>query len=892
MSDRSQKPWHALREQELLEALESSRDGLKREAAAERLRRYGSNRLPEAPKKPAILRFLVQFHNLLIYVLMVAGLAALALGHMIDAIVILAVVVINALIGFIQEGKAEQAMEAIGKMLALKATARRDGKWREVPAEELVPGDIVRIKSGDRVPADIRLVDAHGLRVDQAALTGESVPVGKTPDLVAEDTDLADRRNMIHSGCMATSGQAIGIVAITGTETELGRISDMLKSVEQLTTPLLQKINRFARLLTIIILGLTAFVVAMGALMHGMALGEGLLAGIALAVAAIPEGLPAIITITLAIGVQQMAKRNAIVRRLPAVETLGSVTIVCSDKTGTLTANELKARQVALAETMLDPKQDQMESNAGKALLRAAVLCNDFEPGADSGDPLERALVLLAEHQDTDVDALRKQHPRIGLIPFSSDHKFMASLSEGLITMKGAPEAILARCEFQHDGREAVGLDHDFWNDCLDRMTGNGLRVLAIAEKPVEESLEKLDPDHPPEDLTLLGLVGFADPPRPDVPDAIKACQSAGIRVKMITGDHVATARAIAIELGLMTSDGQSLTGHELDQLSAEELQEKVMETDVFARTTPEHKLRLVKALQAHHEVVAMTGDGANDAPALKRADIGVAMGIKGTEASRQAAEMVLADDHFATIVNGVEEGRGVYDNIRKAILFVLPTNAAQALVIIMAVLAGLTLPITPVQILWVNMAIAITLALSLAFEPLENDVMRRSPRPLDQELLTSFVVARILWVGLLLTAGTFYLFNQVLAASGNEALARTMAVNVIVAGQLTYLFNCRRWQAASWTPGALLSNRWAWLSVSLLILMQMAFTYLPPAQTLFGTTGLPLNYWWTVLGFGLLVFFLVEVEKTVTRWLDLGWAAPDGRPARSRPSNADARDA
>ncbi len=885
MSTGSQKSWHALREQELLKTLGSAREGLDSPSVARRLERHGLNQLPEAPKKPAILRFLVQFHNLLIYVLLMAGLAALALGHAIDALVILAVVVINALIGFIQEGKAEQAMEAIGKMLALKAMARRDGQWREIPAEQLVPGDMVRVRAGDRIPADIRLLEAHGLRVDQAALTGESVPVGKTPDPVAEDTDLADRRCMIYSGCMATSGQALGVVAITGADTELGRISAMLKGVETLTTPLLQKINRFARLLTFMILGLTAFVVGTGALVHGMALGEGLLAGIALAVAAIPEGLPAIITITLAIGVQQMAQRKAIIRRLPAVETLGSVTIVCSDKTGTLTANELKARKIALCEGLLDPEADRLQSTAGQSLLRAAVLCNDFEPGADSGDPLERALVQVAEHQGIQVAALRDQHPRIGLIPFSSDHKYMASLSRGLVTMKGAPEAILARCEFQHDGREAVGLDHDFWNDCLDRMTRNGLRVLAVAEKHVDDGQQQLDSEHAPEELTLLGLVGFADPPRPDVPDAIRACQSAGIRVKMITGDHVATARAIASELGLIGPDGPALTGHQLDQLSAEELHEKVIETDVFARTTPEHKLRLVKALQAHHEVVAMTGDGANDAPALKRADIGVAMGIKGTEASRQAAEMVLADDHFATIVNGVEEGRGVYDNIRKAILFVLPTNAAQALVIVLAVLAGLTLPITPVQILWVNMAIAVTLALSLAFEPLENDVMRRPPRPLDQELLTSFVVARVLWVGLVLTAGTFYLFNRVLLGTGDEAMARTMAVNVIVAGQITYLFNCRRWQAASFSRAALFSNRWAWLSVSLLVVMQVMFTYFPPAQTVFGTTPLPLSYWWPVISFGVLVFFLVEVEKAITRQLDIGWAAPDGRPARSPPT-------
>ncbi len=874
----SPPPWHALREQELLENLETERSGLDAAGAEERLARFGPNRLPEPPKKPAILRFLAQFHNLLIYILIVAGAAALALGETIDAIVILAVVVINALIGFIQEGKAEQAMAAIGKMLALKATARRDGSWREVAADSLVPGDIVQIKAGDRVPADIRLLDAHGLRVDQAALTGESVPVGKTPDVLAEDTDLADRRSMIYSGSMTTSGQAVGVVAVTGSQTELGRISDMLQNVEKLTTPLLLKINRFARVLTIIILVLTALVVTLGAVLHSMPLGEGLLAGIALAVAAIPEGLPAIITITLAIGVQQMAQKNAIVRQLPAVETLGSVTIVCSDKTGTLTANELKARAIALVEGMRDPEEDRLESAAGEALLRASVLCNDFDPGSNSGDPLERALVLVAEDQDVDIRALREQRPRTGLIPFSSDHKFMASLSQGLISMKGAPEAILARCDFQHNGRESETLDHDFWNDCLNRMTGDGLRVLAVAEKHVDDDVEALDHEHPPEGLTLLGLVGFADPPRKEVPEAIRSCQSAGIRVKMITGDHVSTARAIAIELGLMPADGKAMTGHELDRISAEELHERVLETDVFARTTPEHKLRLVKALQAHRQVVAMTGDGANDAPALKRADIGVAMGIKGTEASRQAAEMVLADDNFATIVNGVEEGRGVYDNIRKAILFVLPTNAAQALVIVLAVLAGLTLPITPVQILWVNMAIAVTLALSLAFEPLENDVMRRRPRPLDQELLTSFVVTRILWVGLVLTAGTFLLFNQVLAETGDEILARTMAVNVLVAGQITYLFNCRRWQAASFTPEALFSNRWAWLSVALLVVMQLLFTFLPAAQTIFGTTGLPLEYWWMVGAFGALVFVLVEVEKAVTRQLNIGWAAPDGR--------------
>ena len=873
----TQHPWHALGERELFEVLDSGQDGLESADARRRLLHYGPNRLPEARKKPALVRFLVQFHNLLIYVLMAAGLAALALGHRIDALVILAVVLINALIGFVQEGKAEQAMEAIGKMLALKARTRRDGRWQEIKAEQLVPGDIVRVKSGDRVPADISLIESHGLRVDQAALTGESVPVGKQPGLLDEKTDLADRRCMIHSGAMTTNGQATGIVVETGANTELGRISDMLQQVETLTTPLLQKINRFGRMLTLIILGLTTLVIVLAALLHDMPLSEGLLAGIALAVAAIPEGLPAIITITLAIGVQQMAARKAIIRQLPAVETLGSVTIICSDKTGTLTANELTVRSIALVEGRLDPQREALDSHAGQRLLRAAVLCNDHDPDADGGDPLERALVQLAQNHDLDVAELRRKHARTGLIPFSSEHKFMASLSRGLVSMKGAPEAILARCEFQQDGHDIQPLEHDPWNEQLESMTGDGLRVLAIAEKHVDDDLERLDQDHPPEELILLGLVGFADPPRADVPEAIRACQSAGIRVKMITGDHVATARSIALELGLMDVHGKAVSGQDLDRMDDEALQREAMEADVFARTTPEHKLRLVKALQARNQVVAMTGDGANDAPALKRADIGIAMGIKGTEASRQAAEMVLADDHFATIVNGVEEGRGVYDNIRKAILFVLPTNAAQALVIVMAVLAGMVLPVTPVQILWVNMAIAITLALSLAFEPLENNVMQRRPRPLNQELLTSFVVFRVLWVGLILTAGTFLLFNQVLTATGHEALARTMAVNVLVAGQITYLFNCRRWQAPTLTREAMFSNRWAWLSVGLLLILQLAFTYLPAFQTVFGTDSLPLRYWLLIVGFGLLIFALVELEKWLTRSQGWSWAAPEG---------------
>ena len=843
--------------------------GLSAEARRQRLARFGPNTLPDAARRPAWKRLLAQFNNLLIHVLMVAGVAAALLGHAIDAAVILAVVAINAVIGFVQEGKAEQAMAAIGKMLAADARVLEDGRWQTRPAESLVPDDVVQIQAGDRVPADLRLIEAHGLRTDQAALTGESVPVGKSTDPDADDTDLADRRNSAYSGTLVTAGQGVGVVFGTGERTEIGRISTLLGEVEVLTTPLLQRINRFARLLTILIISMAVIMVALGAWLHALAISDGLLAGIALAVAAIPEGLPAIITITLAIGVQAMAQRKAVIRRLPAVETLGSVSVICSDKTGTLTANHLTARMIALPDGT-HAAADLKLSDAGQALMIAGVLCNNAEDDPKSGDPLEIALLELAQSHGLSVAELRQSQPRLSLIPFASDHKYMATLHPGVIMLKGAPEVVLEVCQSDDHGKD--------WRAELEQLTGQGLRVLAFASRQVDDGITALDEDQSLSGFTLLGLVGFADPPRPEVPEAIKQCQSAGMQVKMITGDHASTALAIARELGITACDvthgaDQVLTGRDIDQLDDAALAARVRQVHVYARTTPEHKLRLVTALQAHGEVVAMTGDGANDAPALKRADIGVAMGIKGTEAARQAADMVLVDDNFATIVNGIQQGRGVYDNIRKAILFILPTNAAQALVVMAAVLAGVTLPITPVQILWVNMAISVTLALALAFEPTEPGIMKRPPRPLDQGLLTSFVVTRVVWVGALLTIGTFVMFNQVLASTGDEALARTVAVNLLVAGQITYLFSCRYWQAASFTLTALLANRWAWMMLAALLIMQGGFTYWPPMQAVFGTQALPADSWPPMLAFAALVFILVELEKALTRQLGLRWA-------------------
>ena len=853
--------WHACTADEVLNRLRSGRDGLGAAEVQRRLDATGPNAFPAARPRSALRRLLLQFHNVLIYLLLVSSIAAFMLDHPVDAAVILAVVVINAVIGYVQEGKAERAMQAIGRMLAPRARALRDGRWQEIDAETLVPGDLVRLKAGDRVPADIRLLDSHGLHVDQAALTGESVPVSKQTDVQPAGTALADRSAMAYAGTLATAGQGSGVVAATGRATELGRISTLLGEVHSLTTPLLRQMAVFGRWLALVVFGFAAATVVLSGWLHGTALSDGLMIGVALAVAAIPEGLPAIITITLAIGVQRMARRKAIIRRLPAVETLGAVSVICSDKTGTLTCNALVADRLALAEGECPAGSPPP---AARALLEAAALCNDASPHGD-GDPLEVALIRLAEAGGVEVDAVRQAQPRLALLPFSSEHKLMATRHRDRVCVKGAPEKLIARCDRQLRNGCVEAIDADAWHRMLATMAGEGLRVLAVAERREPGTSATLDDDDVASGLCLLGVVGFRDPPRPEVPAALDACRAAGIEVKMITGDHAATAAAIGDELGI-SGTGGVLTGPQIDTLSPAELDARVSTVHVFARTTPEHKLRLVSALQARGRVVAMTGDGANDAPALKRADIGVAMGIKGTEASRQAAEMVLADDNFATIVNGVEEGRGVYDNIQKSLLFILPTSVAEALVVLVAAVAGWQLPITPVQILWVNMVTAVTLGLALAFEPVEGDVMRRKPRPTGQGLITRYVGGRIAWVAAMLTVGIFVLFDLALAEGGSEPLARSVALNALVAGEVVYLFNCRRWLAPSWTIEALLANGWAWLSVAILIGLQAMVTYWPPAQRVFGTEGLALREWVWVAGLAIIVFVAVELEKAGLR--------------------------
>jgi calcium-translocating P-type ATPase len=843
--------WHALDPEATGARLAVGAEGLSAREAARRLARFGPNRLPAAPRRPAWRRFVDQFRSVLIQVLLVAAAVTALIGVHVDAVVIVAVVLINAWIGFVQEGKAESAMAALSKMLALEARVLRDGRLRTIDAEQLVPGDRVALRTGDRVPADVRVTEAHGLRAEEAALTGESVPVGKQVDPVPADAMLADRRSMMYAGTWVAGGQGVGLVVATGSRTELGRISRLVGEVETIETPLMAQLARFARRLSLVIVALAAVMVGVGVLVHGFSFADGFMAGVAVAVAAIPEGLPAILTIALAVGVRRMAARHVIVRRLPAVETLGSVDVICSDKTGTLTENRLAVARVL-------PRLGE-DRDFERTVIEAAVLASDAPPGGVDGDPVERALIAHAESTGVAVAALRAGRPRDAVLPFSAEHKLMAIRAGGVVYAKGAPEAIVQRaCAESEAG--------DDWHATIDALAREGLRVLAIARMPEPHAgpltLESLD-----RRLEPLGLVAFEDPPRAEVPSAIAACRAAGIRVRMITGDHPATARAIAARCGIDV-EGGVLTGRELDRLDEAGLAARVRDVHVFARTTPEHKLRLVRALQHHGHAVAMTGDGANDAPALRQADIGVAMGRRGTEAARNAAEMVLTDDHFASIVAGVEEGRGVYDNLRKALLFILPTNVAQALVIFIAVMLGIgALPLTPVQILWVNLVTAVTLALALAVEPREPEAMMRPPRPRAAPLLGRFILWRLMFVGAVLTGLAFAGFHAVAAAGGDLAEARAMALNALVAGEVAYLFSCRFWTAPAWRRHA--PNPWAWVAVGVLALAQVGITYWPPMQRLFGTAGLELGQWAAIAVGAVLLFALVESEKAVLRFVD-----------------------
>ncbi|MBK1838682.1 HAD-IC family P-type ATPase [Azospirillum sp. YIM B02556] len=885
-------PWHALDAAVAAERLDSPAEGLDSAEASARLARFGPNRLTPPKRKPAWMRFLAQFNNLLIYVLLASGTVALLLRHWTDAGVIFGVVLVNALIGYIQEDKAEQAMEAIRNLLSPQAMVLRDGHAVTVTAEALVPGDRVFLVSGDRVPADLRLDRTKGLLVQEAALTGESVPAAKSAAAVAADAALGDRGGMAYAGTMVVQGQGGGIVVATGDATEVGRIGHLLASVVPVATPLLVAMARFGRWLTGGILLLAAVTVAFGRLVHGEPWQDMVLSAVGLAVAAIPEGLPAVMTITMAVGVTRMARRNAIIRHLPAVEMLGSVRTICTDKTGTLTRNELLVTDIVTADAAyrvggsgyapegeircgsrsIDPAREPLLCD----LALAALLCNDAalhrDPGGEwqlAGDPTDGALLALAMKVGLDPAAEAGRCPRRDALPFESERQYMATLhhdhaGHGILLVKGAPERVLALCERERRGGGTAPLDKERWTALTAGLAGQGQRVLALAMRrtPVDVS-ELIAGDLGEEGLELLGLCGLIDPPREEALRAVADCRQAGITVKMITGDHAATAAAIARLFGL--PDGVT-SGPELDRLDEAGFAAAARANSVFARTTPEHKLRLVAALQAAGDTVAMTGDGVNDAPALKRADIGVAMGRNGTEAAKEVAAMVLADDNFASIVHAVEEGRTVYDNLRKTILFMLPTNGAQAVVILLAVLSGTILPITPVQILWVNMVTAVTLGLALAFEAPEPGVMARPPRPRDEPIIGGRLVRRMLVVLALLVASSFGFFHfHRLQGDGIEE-ARTIAVNALVVGEIFFLLSARGLggQGGSWTMllSGLAGSRPVWLSVVLMTALQLGFTYAPPLQALFGTAPVGGTAWTAMIATSAGLFVLMEVEK------------------------------
>jgi magnesium-transporting ATPase (P-type) len=886
--------WHSLPVADALHRLAvAAATGLSQQGAAERLEQHGRNRLPPPKRRGPCLRFALQFHNPLIYVLLAAGTVTFALGDYIDAGVIVGVVLINAVIGFVQEGKAEKALEAVSAMLASRATVLREGERHEIDASLLVPGDIVFLESGARVPADLRLLRVKNLRVNEAALTGESVPAEKRTQAVTADAAIGDRLCLAFSGTVVSFGQGQGLVVGTGQATEIGRIGLLVGATRTLATPLTRRLDQFARQITLFILVVGLLTFLYGHLVQDMPVLEIFLAVVGLAVAAIPEGLPAIVTIVLAIGTRVMARQHAIVRRLPAVETLGSVTVICSDKTGTLTRNEMTAVCVMLPAHSLEVSGagyapeggfsrdgatvDAQRDEALQELARCALLCNDaqLKRSADSGwqlvgDPTEGALLTLARKAGLDPAQLAKTHPRVDEIPFESEHRFMATLHHDhtghtAVLLKGAPERVLDLCTDDGSGQP---LDRDAWQTRMHRAAGAGQRVLALARRQMPADTTALAMDDIAPRFTLLGLIGLIDPPREEAIAAVAECQRAGLRVKMITGDHAVTAAAIGRQLGLNAD--HALTGDMIGALDDEALRRHALDTDVFARASPEHKLRLVGALQAQGELVAMTGDGVNDAPALKAADIGVAMGFKGTDAAREAADLVLTDDNFATIARAVREGRVVFDNVKKSLLFILPTNGGEAGVILLAVFLGLALPVTAGQILWVNMITAVTLALALAFEPAEPGVMLRPPRRPGEPLITGVLAARIAYVSVLMIAVTFAVFEWELARGSSVEVARTAAVNMLVIGELVYLFNVRHFTAPALNREILTGNPVAlWVSV-ILIVFQLLFTYAPPLQQVFHTAALDVLSWLVIVALGAGKFLAVEAEKAVLRRLQV----------------------
>jgi cation-transporting P-type ATPase F len=901
--------WHALPVEKVCHHFQvKPAQGLSTSEAVQRLRQHGPNSVEGKARPPAWKRFLYQFHQPLLYILLGATVLALFLQEWVDASVIFGVVFINAAIGYLQESRAERAIEALSKMVVTECTVRRDGRKKRIPSEELVPGDIVLLESGDRVPADLRMFKQRNLRIDESALTGESVPVEKSAEILPEDVVLADQVNRAFAGTLVTFGQGEGVVIATGGKTETGKIAEMISGAENLSTPLTRKIAQFSRILLYAILALASLTFIIGIATGGSAI-EMFMAAVALAVAAVPEGLPAAVTITLAIGVARMARRRAIVRKLPAVETLGSTTVICSDKTGTLTQNQMTVQEIyaggrvyRVTGSGYEPEGEihhqgrpiaVEESVALVECLGAGLLCNDAQLLSKEGeivvqgDPTEAALIVAAQKAGMTEEGMKESWPRIETIPFESEYKYMATLHRRgngthprVIYLKGAVETLLEKCSHMmlDDGQHG-SLDKELILEQAEQMASKGLRVLAFARREAAPDHQKLDHSDVAEGLVFLGLQGKLDPPRPEAIRSVDQCQTAGIQVKMITGDHLLTAKAIAHQIGLKPPQGGELvavTGREIEPLEQEAFSEMADRASVFARVAPEQKLRLVKALQGRGHFVAMTGDGVNDAPALRQANIGVAMGISGTDVAKESADIILTDDNFATIEAAVEEGRGIFDNLTKFILWTIPTNAGQALIILSALMAGLALPLQPVQLLWVNLTTAIFLGLMLVFEPKEPELMKRPPRDPKMPILTFPLFMRTGLVTLIMLGGAFVVFLYKLQSEVEIAVARTSVVNVVVIVQMFYLFNCRALSTSMFHVG-FFANRWIFLGVATALLAQMLFTYNPIMNRLFHTAPISLQTWGMIVALGLFAYLVVEFEK----WIRFGRRAK--APSNSR---------
>ena len=893
-----EKHWHHLPLNEVLTLLETDAErGLDDFEVSHRQNQFGQNCLSLHEATSPVLIFLLQFHQPLVYILLAATLITAVLQEWVDSGVIFGVVLSNAVIGYIQESKALQAIAALARTMDGMTMVIRGGKKQRLPLATLVPGDVVFLQAGDKVPADLRLVNERNLQIDESALTGESNPVSKQVHVLPKETVLADRTNMAFSSSLVTAGRGLGVVVAIGDTTEIGRIKELIESAEVLDTPLTKKIKHFSGVLLWVILVLAGLTFLVGWL-RGESAFDMFMAAVALAVGAIPEALPAAMTIMLAIGVSRMARRQAIVRKLPAVEILGSTTVICSDKTGTLTQNQMTVQEVFVGYESFS-LSGLGYSPVGEVLIhgtsvdpasyppllecaKAGLLCNDsclvHKNGGwgVEGDPTEGALLSVAEKVGLSCNLMKQKFPRVDTLPFESQDKLMATLHGQsddakfkVMYVKGAVERIIMSCDKALDlTGQFVHLDVQAIQHAVQEMTAKGLRVLAFGSKTLsfdQYSISHNDVD----ELVFLGLQGMMDPPRPEAIRAVQTCHRAGIQVKMITGDHVGTAAAIAKQMQLARpSEGlRVLSGLEIARLSDAELLQQVEQISVFARVAPEQKLRLVDALQSHGHIVAMTGDGVNDAPALKQANIGIAMGQMGTEVAKEAADMVLTDDNFSTIEAAVEEGRGVFDNLVKFVTWTLPTNIGEGLVIMVAVFAGVTLPILPVQILWINMTTAVLLGLMLVFEPKEPGLMARAPRNPQIPILTSTLVFRIGMVGTLLLVGSFGLFEWVLAQGEPIEVARTAAVNMFVFGEMFYVFNCRSLEFSMWRIGCF-SNRWLLIGVTIMIGLQLVFTYWAWMNQIFRSAPLAFSEWRFIIGWGFFIYGIVGFEKTLRFWI------------------------